>query len=39
VGLGLSFAFGGLIELVRRRISNRKPHPHHPAATLPARAG
>ena len=39
VGLGLSFAFGGLIELVRRRISNRKPRPGHPAETLPARAG
>jgi membrane-associated protein len=39
VGLGLSFAFGGLIELVRRRISHRKLHPRHPVETLPVRAG
>jgi membrane-associated protein len=39
VGLGLSFAFGGLIELVRRRISHRKPQPRNHVESLPAHAG
>jgi membrane-associated protein len=39
VGLGLSFALGGLVELVRRRISHRKPHPRHHVESLPVRVG
>ncbi|MEU8235469.1 VTT domain-containing protein [Actinoplanes sp. NPDC048967] len=39
VGLGLSFALGGLIELVRRRISLRKPHPRDRVENLPVRVG
>ena len=39
VGLGLSFAFGGLIELVRRRISHRKPQPRRRVESLPVRVG
>jgi membrane protein DedA with SNARE-associated domain len=39
VGLGLSFAFGGVIELVRRRISHRRQHPRRPVESLPVHAG
>ncbi|WP_433729417.1 DedA family protein [Actinoplanes sp. CA-051413] len=39
VGLGLSFALGGLIELVRRRISHRRPHPRNRVERLPVRVG
>jgi hypothetical protein len=40
VGLGLSFALGGLIELVRRRrTSHRGPHPRNRVESLPVRVG